>query len=321
MTWVNLRTRRLAIGAEMPERLADGLRRLRRTARHRGGSVDPPGRLVVADRLPQLHVQRHDPGEALAFLREVHVHELPKGAPSANGSVDDLTARIARHWWYHSIELPDGTVTPGLYDHRPLVPRYGLPTDLTGQRALDVATFDGFWAFELERRGAEVVATDIAAASALDMHPQVREALLAEGIDRVSGNGFRLAHEALGSRVQRVERSVYELEPGNVGMFDFVHMADLLLHVADPLGALRGVRRVTRGQALIVDCFDPDLGPGLTRYRGGWTGGVWWAPGLDTLAQMVLDAGFRDVELRLVYSLGTTRSPRGPWRAALLATA
>jgi tRNA (mo5U34)-methyltransferase len=250
------------------------------------------------------------------------VHELPQGSSTpADGSEGDLAQRIAHHWWYHSIELPDGTVTPGLYDHRPLIPQYGLPASLAGQRALDVATFDGFWAFELERRGAEVVATDIGFASDLDMPPQVKDALLAEGLDRASGDGFRLAHEALGSGVDRVERSVYELDPTNIGMFDFVHMADLLLHVADPLGALRGVRRVTKGQALIVDCFDPELGPGLTRYRGGWSGGVWWAPGLDTLAQMILDAGFGDVEVQTVYSLGTKKDPRGPWRSALLASA
>jgi len=320
MTWVNLRTARLSVGAEVPDRVADGLRWLRRAAPRQRDDVAPADRLTVADQLPQLHLQRHNPSEALEFLREVHLHELAGGSANpSNGSTGDLAQRIAQHWWYHSIELPDGTVTPGIYDHRPLVPRYGLPSGLAGKRALDVATFDGFWAFELERRGAQVVALDIGAASELDMPPQVKEALLAEGLDRKSGDGFRVAHEALGSRVERVERSVYELDPNDIGTFDFVHMADLLLHVADPLGALQGIRRVTKGQALIVDCFDPELGPGLTRYRGGWSGGVWWAPGLDTLAQMTLDAGFRDVALQLMYRLGTKNDPRGPWRAALLA--
>ena len=53
------------------------------------------------------------------------------------------------------LHIRGGVVTPGLFDHRPLVPQYGLPESLSGKRALDVATFDGFWAFELERRGAE----------------------------------------------------------------------------------------------------------------------------------------------------------------------
>ena len=63
---------------------------------------------------------------------------------------------VSAHTWYHTIELPDGTTTRGTYDHRPLLPHYGLPDDLHGKRALDIGSGDGFWAFELERRGAEV---------------------------------------------------------------------------------------------------------------------------------------------------------------------
>ncbi len=41
-------------------------------------------------------------------------------------------------------------------------------------RALDVATFDGFWAFEMERRGAsEIVAIDLDCADKLDLPPRV----------------------------------------------------------------------------------------------------------------------------------------------------
>ena len=32
---------------------------------------------------------------------------------------------------------------------------------MSGMRALEVGTWDGFWAFEMERRGAEVVALDL----------------------------------------------------------------------------------------------------------------------------------------------------------------
>jgi hypothetical protein len=45
---------------------------------------------------------------------------------------------------YHTTQLPGGIVTPGDYDHRPLVAHHGLPKDLRGRRALDVASFDGF---------------------------------------------------------------------------------------------------------------------------------------------------------------------------------
>src|SRR6059036_774868 len=64
--------------------------------------------------------------------------------------------------WYHTVELAPGVVTPGWFDLRDLPARLPIPADLTGLRCLDIGTFDGFWAFEMERRGAaEVVAIDL----------------------------------------------------------------------------------------------------------------------------------------------------------------
>jgi len=71
-------------------------------------------------------------------------------------------AVAANPMWYHSIEVAPGLVTPGLFDLRPIVERLPWP-DVRGKRCLDVGTYDGFLAFELERRSAaEVLATDIA---------------------------------------------------------------------------------------------------------------------------------------------------------------
>ena len=55
--------------------------------------------------------------------------------------------------WYHTLELPGGIVTPGWFDLRGVVDRLPWP-DVRGKRCLDVGTYDGFYAFELERRGA-----------------------------------------------------------------------------------------------------------------------------------------------------------------------
>src|ERR1700730_2937290 len=51
--------------------------------------------------------------------------------------------------WYHTLDLGNGVVTPGYVDHRDQVDLYGLPASLAGKRCLDVATFDGFWAYEM----------------------------------------------------------------------------------------------------------------------------------------------------------------------------
>jgi hypothetical protein len=73
----------------------------------------------------------------------------------------ELAAQVADVAWYHTLELAPGVIMPGWFDLRPVVPKV-LPASLAGLRCLDVATFDDFWAFELERRGArEVVAVDV----------------------------------------------------------------------------------------------------------------------------------------------------------------
>src|SRR5436190_360090 len=64
--------------------------------------------------------------------------------------------------WYHTIELAPGLVTPAWFDTRKVLSELPFPTSLAGKRCLDVATFDGFWAFEMERRGAsETIGIDL----------------------------------------------------------------------------------------------------------------------------------------------------------------
>jgi tRNA (mo5U34)-methyltransferase len=238
--------------------------------------------------------------------------------------LDDDLGEDAGHVWYHSIEFPDGTVTPGMFDHRPLVPHYGLPADLRNKRALDVGSGDGFWAFELERRGAEVTSLDIEHFSDTD-YPIALQRVYQERPTRLSfRRGMEIAHRRLNSKVKLVNRPVYELDPDDVGTFDFVHAGDILLHLRDPALALQRIRTVADGEVLFADLFEPGLdeagvGTGLMRFRGGWTDATWWSPSLSALAQMVADAGFRDVELVTTYRLAPRGLTDGPWRAVLRA--
>jgi tRNA (mo5U34)-methyltransferase len=301
-------------------------RRWRRPAapdpKSEGLDAGPPGRLVVPDELPTITATKHDPARALDFFR-VGPDPAPPTA-SAPDARSELQRAVDAIGWYHTIELPGGVVTPGQFDHRELLARYPLPARLNGSRALDVATFDGFWAFELERRGADVIAVDVACASMLDLPAPAEAQRRSEGIDAETGGGFRIAHEALGSKVRRVSCSVYDLDPAELGTFDFVHMADLLLHLRSPVEGLAGIRRVTTGQALVTDVFHPGLarpGTHLVEYRGGWDRVLWWLPSLHALAQMVLDAGFAEVQVGLVYNLAQRTQTHGLWRAALLAQA
>lgn len=211
----------------------------------------------------------------------------------------DLAERVdANGEWYHSLDLAPGVVTPGWFDTRAVLDRIPFPHDLTGWRCLDVATFDGFWAFAMEARGAaEVVAIDL-----LDERQWDWPAGSApETVDVLSrrkqrGAGFDVAREALGSSVERRELSVYDLDPDDIGTFDFVYLGSLLLHLQNPVGALEAVRRVCRGSLLVVDAIDigltvrhPQRPVGALDGRGRpW----WWKPNRAGLVRMVDAAGF-----------------------------
>jgi tRNA (mo5U34)-methyltransferase len=209
-----------------------------------------------------------------------------------------LKQQVAALDWYHTMELGPGVVTPGWFDTRGIPALLPLPPSLAGRRCLDVGTFDGFWAFELERRGAaEVVAIDLLDPARWDWPQGSDDATLATiGARKAGGRGFEIARDALGSSVQRRERSVYELSRDQDGAFDFVYLGSLLLHLRDPVEALRRVRAVCAGELLVVDAYDPWLTRLSPRRPAARLDGLgrpwWWKPNLAGLERMLVAAGF-----------------------------
>jgi tRNA (mo5U34)-methyltransferase len=314
-----------AVTVDVPTRWIAPFRRFTTPRERRNGGE--LGRLVVRDCVPPPEVRRHDVDESMRFWRDAYAtstaghHERSDRALPED--VDrELQDRVDAVTWYQTIELPGGVVTPGVFDHRPLVPHYGIPSNLAGARVLDVASSDGFWAFEFERRGArEVVSLDVGSNLDWDLPPELKLQLVAEGLVRRSDSGFEIAREALGSAVKRVEGSVYDLDPAVHGSFDFVHCSDVLLHLANPFAALRALRRVCSHDILVVDGITVDRSGMVASYvSGGWYSTIYWLPTADALAQMVLDCGFTSVTLRTVYNLAATNEPVGLWRAALRAS-
>lgn len=159
--------------------------------------------------------------------------------------------------WWHVIDLPDGSVTHGWWDLRSIAPKLPWP-DVAGRRCLDIGTADGFWAFELERRGAaSVLATDRPSYFQSQCRPRFEE-----------------ARERLGSRVEYEERDVYELE----GEFDLTFMGYVLQVVPDPIAALEAVRRVSR-QLLLLETVSLPLSllpSPLARIDARRDGGEWF---------------------------------------------
>jgi tRNA (mo5U34)-methyltransferase len=141
--------------------------------------------------------------------------------PSASDPNQKKLEELARLGWYHSMELPDGRVIPGFQSldvlrHR--LAQFPLPADLRGKRALDIGAWDGWFTFELERRGAQVMAVDSTA------------------IER-----FRIARDLLGSQAAYRIDDVCRLSPAQIGHFDIVLFLGVLYHLKHPMLALEKV--------------------------------------------------------------------------------
>ena len=199
--------------------------------------------------------------------------------------------------WYHTLELGEGCVTEGMFDLRPLVDRYGLPERMEGMRALDVGTWDGFWAFEMERRGAEVVALDLDDDRALDYPANRRPTAFP---DAPRSSGFRLAREALGSSVERVDCSIYDARPEELGTFDLVFCGSVIIHLRDQVLALERIAGLCRGTFVSVEAYDrlTDLLPfPVARYRAHREAAVvFWEPNVRAWKAMLRTSGFARVE-------------------------
>jgi tRNA (mo5U34)-methyltransferase len=226
----------------------------------------------------------------------------------------DLQTEVDRYPWYHTLELGGGVKTKGMFDHAPVLERYAIPADLSGKRCLDVATMDGYWAFEMERRGAaSVTALDLEDPEQLDWPASLRaghERLM----DETKAERFAIAKETLGSNVNRVLMSAYDLSP-ELGSFDFVFCGDLLLHLKDPITPVERIRSVCTESAVIANV--------ITRFRfndkrplaelDGIDSFSWWTTNLAGLVRIVRAAGFSRVKPEETFEL-PFREDSGDWK-------
>ncbi len=216
---------------------------------------------------------------------------------------DGIQAKIASNpLWYHTIEVAPGVDTPGWFDLRPILNKMPWP-DVRGKRCIDVGTYDGFLAFELEKRGAaEVVATDISDHAHWDWPYAEREKgkeYLDAAAGPVKGIGFTIAKEILGSKVEKVEINIYDLSPERLGTFDVVVCGSLMLHLRDPLRAMAAIRSITSPSGRFLSSETIDLPLTLEHPRrpvaviNGVGGQIHWTiPNAAGHRQMLRASGF-----------------------------
>jgi SAM-dependent methyltransferase len=193
------------------------------------------------------------------------------------------------------MDLAPGVATTGIADLRPFLAR-ALPPSLAGLRCLDVGTFDGFYAFALEDRGAgEVVGIDVADPTELEHPPLTRERNLRDaatsGIN--PGEGFALAAAARRSSARWVHCNVYDLTPEAVGgPVDYVVVGTILQHLRDPVRAMQRVHDVLvpGGRGVMIETVSTALTlleprRAVASFRAAAPTNLfsWWVPNLNAI--------------------------------------
>jgi hypothetical protein len=212
----------------------------------------------------------------------------------------EIISLISSTTWYHGWEILPGIETPGQFKLDPSgqLSAIGVPADLTGLSAIDIGTYDGPLAFELEKRGAKVVAADI------------------QDPDRT---GFSVARSILGSSVEYVQSSVYDL-PKVVGKFDLILFCGVYYHLKHPILAFEEIGKIAydhtqlfiEGECLVdyaetidgrpvrMTDFAPDV-PICLSYPGRYKGVPnWFVPNVACLKGWLACAGFTLVTHRIL---------------------
>jgi tRNA (mo5U34)-methyltransferase len=202
---------------------------------------------------------------------------------------ETLRQRIERIRWWHTMELAPGVWTRGEQG----APRNGtadtlerlqLPERLAGKSVLDVGAWDGAFSFEAERRGASrVLATDDFSWGGGGWGTQ---------------DGFRLAREAFGSKVEDVRIDPLDLSPERVGTFDVVFFFGVLYHLCHPLLGLERVASVCKELLIVETWVDLRLCedfPAMAYYPGREVNDDptnWWGPNACGVEAMLGTVGF-----------------------------
>jgi tRNA (mo5U34)-methyltransferase len=238
-------------------------------------------------------------------------------------STEELQREIdAIPYWWHSIDLGDGVVTPGKMaalarmDGRACMQQalgiLRLP-DLRGKSVLDIGAWDGFYSFEAERQGASRVvaldhyvwSVDWEAAGRSGSTASPHERAEAWQPERLPGKrGFDLAHRELGSSVEAVVGDFMTMDLEPLGRFDVVMFLGVLYHLHNPFAAIERLTQVTAG--LVVIESEAVAFPGMEHLalceffesdeRAG-DATNWWAPNMQALTGMCRAAGFEQVEV------------------------
>jgi tRNA (mo5U34)-methyltransferase len=228
---------------------------------------------------------------------------------SAESAMDDIAAEVGKYFWFHSIDLGGGIVTPGTKTpdiHRLESAAFFDSVELSGQAVLDIGAWNGFYSFEAKRRGAaRVLATD----SFCWTHAGFQ-----------GRKTFDLAHRSLGLDIETKEIDAADIAVETVGEFDVVLFLGVFYHRYDPIEPLARAARVARKLLIVeshLDLQDIDR-PAMAFYPPGRKPlddeTNWWGPNIPCLNELLRTHGFAEIDIA-IHPTQPNRAIFHAWRA------
>ncbi len=205
----------------------------------------------------------------MAVCHTFHIVDVIGGLRSEFYATPRVVTNLADCYFYHTMDIPEYGHVDGEWDLRSGIDAYLGHLDVRGKRVLELGSADGFLGFEMERRGAELVAFDLSPNQDWDVVPFARtdsDHFLSERRERIAklNNAFWLCHRAYGSRARLVHGDVYSV-PGEIGPVDVSTFGSILLHVRDPFLALQQSLRITRKAVIVTDVLGTFTLPQVVR--------------------------------------------------------
>lgn len=203
------------------------------------------------------------------------------------------------HWW-NQFDFGSGVMSNPPNDHK-LYNRWlvnGLPERLDGFSVCDVGSYDGYWAYEAEKRGAlPVLATDVWAKD--------------PGSAGFDAEAINFVKQQLKTKFEIRQCSVYDLE--KVGQYDIVTAMGVLYHLQFPFQAFKQLATVAKKHLILeteIACEDVSK-PVFVFYPGTELGNDptnWCSPNCEMLKALGKFYGFKEPRITWAHRVGATHA-------------
>jgi hypothetical protein len=198
--------------------------------------------------------------------------------------------------FYHAMDLPGTGPVDGDWDLRGRFDQYVGNVALQGKTVLDVGTASGFLSFEAEKRGATVFSFDADGPDRIQLVPPwIREpdhCAYQSEYYRQMRNSYKFAHHAFRSQAAPVYGDIYRMSDV-APQCDVAIVAQILVHLRDPIGALDQAASLAKERLIIVEgVFSQERTLPIMHFLGEHVPYAWWHLSLPLYKAVLPKLGF-----------------------------